>query len=376
MDWHFVIGKKMYRMDRSWRAILLAAFFYSGFAVLTFAQQTGSAQTATTPAPTPTAPQNSAATQPQPSAPGPQLSYISGVVTDAYGDLVQGALVILEDGTPTDRRALESSDIGIFQFSGLRTGVTYRITIKGKGFDDWVSQPITLTPGQFFSVTGIHLKFPDSASSVTVYANTAQLATEQVQVEEHQRVLGFIPNFYVVYDAKNAVPLPAKLKFQMAFKTAIDPVNILGSAFLAGVGQASDSPNYQQGWAGYGQRFGANYTDGFTDIMFGGAILPALLHQDPRYYYQGTGTTGSRLKHALAYPFLCKGDNGHTQINYSTIGGDLISSSLSNLYYPKSNRGVGLTFTNLGISTAERGLSTVLQEFVLRKLTPGSRKQD
>lgn len=296
------------------------------------------------------------------------------MVTDAYGDVVQGAVVILEDGTPADRRALESSDLGVFQFSGLRPGVVYHITIKGKGFEDWSSQPITLKPGEFFNVTGIKLKFPDSASSVTVYANTAQIAVEQVQVAEKQRVLGFIPNFYVVYDSKNAVPLPAKLKFQMAFKTAIDPVNILGSAFIAAVDQAADSPDYQQGWAGYGQRFGASYTDGFTDIMFGGAILPTLLHQDPRYYYKGTGSTASRLKHALAYPFFCKGDNGHMEINYSTIGGDLISSSLANLYYPKSNRGVGLTFTNFGISTAERGLSTVLQEFVLRKLTPAAKK--
>ena len=364
----------MYRIYRSWRAFLFAALFCSASSTLTFAQQADSGQTSTASATTPAIPQNSAATPAQPSAPDPQLGYISGVVTDAYGDLVQGAVVILEDGTSAGRRALESSDIGVFQFSGLRPGIAYRITIKGRGFDDWTSQPITLTPGQFFSVTDIHLKFPDSASSVTVYANTAQLATEQVQVEEHQRVLGFVPNFYVVYDAKSAVPMTSKLKFQMAFKTAIDPVNIVGSAFIAGVDQAADTPDYVQGAKGYFQRFGANYTDGFTDIMFGGAILPALLHQDPRYYYQGTGTTPSRLKHALAYPFFCRGDNGHTQINYSTIGGDLISSSLSNLYYPKSNRGVGLTFTNLGISTAERGLSTVLQEFVLRKLTPGARK--
>jgi hypothetical protein len=369
-----VIGEKMYRLYRSWRAFLLAALFCSAFSALTFAQQADPAQTGAAPAATPAISQNPAAAPAQPSAPDPQLGYISGVVADAYGDIVQGALVILEDGTPADRRALESSDIGVFQFSGLRPGIAYRITIKGKGFDDWTSQPITLTPGQFFSVTGIKLKFPDTGASVTVYANSAQLATEQVQVEEHQRVLGFIPNYYVVYDGKNAVPMTAKLKFQMAFKTAVDPISILGSAFLAGVDQATDSPDYVEGAKGYFQRFGANYTDGFTDIMFGGAVLPALLHQDPRYYYQGTGTTGSRLKHALAYPFICKGDNGHLQPNYSTIGGDLISSSLSNLYYPKSNRGVGLTFTNFAVSTAERGLSTVLQEFVLRKLTPSARK--
>ena len=33
--------------------------------------------------------------------------------------------------------------------------------------------------------------------------------------------------------------------------------------------------------------------------MIGGAILPSLLHQDPRYFYQGSGTKKSRALHAL-----------------------------------------------------------------------------
>ena len=79
--------------------------------------------------------------------------------------------------------------------------------------------------------------------------------------------------------------------------------------------------------------------------MIGGAVLPSLLHQDPRYFYQGTGTGKSRMMHALANPFICKGDNGRTQFNYSGIGGNLIAASLANLYYPPSNRGAGLVFS-------------------------------
>jgi hypothetical protein len=82
----------------------------------------------------------------------------------------------------------------------------------------------------------------------------------------------------------------------------------------------------------------------------------------------------SRLLHAMSNPFICRGDNGRLQPNYSSIGGDLISSALSNAYYPKSNRGVGFTFQNVGISTAERTLSGVVQEFVLRKLTPSANR--
>ncbi|MGA8671237.1 MAG: carboxypeptidase regulatory-like domain-containing protein, partial [Terracidiphilus sp.] len=218
------------------------------------------------------------------------------------------------------------------------------------------------------------LKVADPTESVTVYASTAQIAVEQVHVEEQQRVLGFIPNFYVVYDSQNAVPLTTKLKFQLAMRVSVDPVTLGGVAFMAGVRQAAHTPNYVLGAQGYGQRVGAEVANGFSDILIGGAILPSLLRQDPRYFYQGTGTTRSRLEHALASPFVCKGDNGRWQPNYSSLGGDLASSALMNTYYPQSNRGAGMVFGQFSINTAERALSGIVQEFVLRKLTPRAQK--
>jgi hypothetical protein len=152
-------------------------------------------------------------------------------------------------------------------------------------------------------------------------------------------------------------------------KVSIDPVTLTGVAFMAGVRQAAHTPDYVLGAKGYAQRVGAEIADGFSDILIGGAILPSILRQDPRYFYQGTGTTRSRLGHALASPFLCKGDNGHRQPNYSSLGGDLAASALMNTYYPRSNRGAGLFFGQFVINTAERELSGVMQEFLLRKLT-------
>jgi hypothetical protein len=297
---------------------------------------------------------------------------VSGTVTDTYGDVVPSATVMMEGSDA--RQSQAANDNGFFEFKNVTPGVPYRITVSANGFDPWVSPPVTVASGQYFDVTGIKLRLQNAVSSVTVVASPEQIATEQVAIAEQQRVLGFIPNFYVVYDSKNAVPLTTKLKFQMAYKVSIDPVSILGAATLAAVNQAADSPDYQQGWKGYGQRFGAAYADGVTDIMFGGAILPSLLHQDPRYFYQGTGTMKSRTLHALSNPFICKGDNGHKQINFSSMGGDLISASISNAYYPESNRGASLVFTSFLISTGERELSSMVQEFVLRKITPSANR--
>lgn len=301
---------------------------------------------------------------------------ISGTVTDASGNIVPGATVALDSADTTVHRTEVANESGFFDFADVKAGVPYRVTISSKGFVNWISPPITVAAGQFFGVTGIQLRLTNGVESVTVYSSTEQIAVQQVRIEEQQRVLGFIPNFYVVYDAKDAVPMTTRLKFQMALKTSIDPINFLGTAFVAGINQAGHTPDYPEGAKGYGERFGANYADGLTDVMFGGAILPSLLHQDPRYFYQGTGTNKSRLLHAMAAPFVCKGDNGRLQPNYSSVGGDLISSAISNAYYPTDDRGASLVFENLLISTGERVVSTVLQEFVVRKFSPSAKRQN
>lgn len=307
-----------------------------------------------------------------PSAPAPQPANLDGTVTDDYGDVVPGASVVLHGPGADDSRSAVANETGFFQFKGLNPG-SYKLAINANGFESWNSQPITLAAGQFFDVPGIKLKIENSVTSVTVTASTEQIAVQQVRLAEEQRVLGFIPNFYVVYDSEHAVPLTTKLKFQMAYRVSIDPVSIIGAAALAGMNQAGNTPDYQQGALGYAQRFGAVYADGLTDIMFGGAILPSLLHQDPRYFYQGTGTVKSRLAHAMSAPFICRGDNGKNQINISSMGGDLISGAISNAYYPASNRGPGLVFEGFALSTGERVVSTVVQEFVLKKLTPAAK---
>jgi hypothetical protein len=314
------------------------------------------------------------ATGQQIAAPEPQTGEISGTVVDVNDDIIPGAIVDL-DGPLGEHRTSVASDNGSYGFRELKPGMTYHVTISANGFVKWTSPAIVLNPGQFEFLTGSRLEIAGGVTSVTVFASPDQIAVEQVKIEEQQRVFGFIPNFYVVYDS-NPAPLTTKLKFKLALRADTDPVTFIGVAFLAGIDQAANTPDYVLGAKGYGQRFGAIYAGGFTDIMFGGAILPSLLHQDPRYYYQGTGTNRSRALHAIASPFVCKGDNGRRQPNYSTIGGDLVSASISNAYYPATNRGAGLVFSNVLINTAEREVADLVQEFVLRKFTPGTKNRN
>jgi hypothetical protein len=298
-----------------------------------------------------------------------QTGSIIGTVTDVNGDTVARATVLLAGPNLDDRHTAMTNDNGFFEFHDVRPGVSYYVIVSGGGFADWRSPMVTIAPNESKILTGIRLRVATVRTTVEVTPQSAeQVATEQVKQQEKQRVFGIFPNFYVVY-GPNFVPLTAKLKFRLAVRTAIDPVTFIGVAAVAGMQQAGDTPDYGQGVQGYAKRFGSGFASGFTDIMIGGAILPSLLHQDPRYFYQGTGTIKSRIRHAVSNPFVCKGDNGKWQPNYSSIGGDLASAGIANAYYPESNRTVENTFTRFAIGTGARVVASLAQEFLLHKVT-------
>lgn len=297
-----------------------------------------------------------------------QTGNVLGTVTDVNGGTVSGATVVLESLGSVDRRTSATGENGYFEFNDVKPGVPQLIKITANGFAGWQSDVFIIKPGEFKIISEIRLRLATVNTTVDVQYDAEEVATEQVKIAEQQRVLGFIPNFYVVY-TPNPEPLTPKLKFRLALRLARDPITAAGIGLLSAGEQAADTPDYGQGAEAFGKRFGANAADGFSSLMIGSAILPSLLHQDPRYFYQGTGSTKSRLLHALSHPFVCKSDTGSQQINFSSMGGDLASAAISNAYYPKSNRGAGLVFTNFAINTAERLSLSLAQEFILRRFT-------
>jgi hypothetical protein len=160
------------------------------------------------------------------------------------------------------------------------------------------------------------------------------------------------------------------MKFHLAYKSLTNPFFFGRTAAWAGVQQARDDPSeWQQGAKGYSKRLGAGFADGVTGSLISNAILPSLLHQDPRYFYQGTGTKKSRALHAMWAPFVCKGDKGAWQPNYSQLGGSLIAYSISTAYYPSSDRTAGHVFQTFGIDLGLHVVGSLAQEFILGKFT-------
>jgi hypothetical protein len=214
-----------------------------------------------------------------------------------------------------------------------------------------------------------------AVTKVQVGLTQVEVAQLQIKEQEKQRVLGLIPNFLVTY-VPNAAPLNSRQKFRLATKVAIDPVTLAATGVYAGLEQAGDRyPEFGQGALGYAKRYGTAYTSALTAIYIGNAVMPSLLKQDPRYFYKGTGSVASRILYAAASSVICKGDNGRWQPNYSFISGSIAVGGISTLYYPISGSTAAFVFQNALIRIGQGSLGGILQEFVLKKLTPHLRRQ-
>jgi len=306
----------------------------------------------------------------------PLPATISGTVIDQSGAVIVGASVRLTGENRSLSPIVQSDNDGKFSFTSAAPGA-FQLTATAAGFATQTFSGL-LQSGEIKTVPPITLAIAAAITAeVEVSMTQTEVAEQQIKIEETQRVLGVLPNFYVSY-IPDAVPLTSKQKFKLALRTVVDPFTFVMVAGGAGVEQWQNHfDEYGQGAQGYAKRFGAGYADTVSNTFIGGAILPSLLKQDPRYFYKGTGSTRSRALYAIANALICKGDNGRWQVNYSNILGSLAAGGISNLYYPALDRnGVGLTFENAAIGISASAVSNLFQEFIIRKLTPKVPKHD
>jgi hypothetical protein len=317
-------------------------------------------------------PQNSAPQTP----PAEGSASVAGTVLDVSGATISGADVSLMHGDGTQLLTMVSEANGEFNFTKIPAG-SYLVTVNAKGFASFTSAEFAVAVQQAYEVPDVSLSITTANMEVTVRP-TELIAAEQLRTEEKQRLIGVIPNFYTSY-IHDAAPLTSKQKFSLATRNGLDPIAFIGIGIAAGIEQATNTyPGYGQGAAGYSKRYAARFADGRSSDFLTHAIFPALLHQDPRYYYQGSGSFKSRLVHAVSFAFVARSDSGRTMPNYSYILGDLASGALSNLYYPRADRGAQLVFTNAAIGIAGRMGSCIIREFFSKRFTtnvPGNGKR-
>jgi hypothetical protein len=292
---------------------------------------------------------------------------ISGEVQDVTGANVAGAAVSLIDANGSRRSTVASGTAGDFAFEAIPPG-SYRVMVNAKDLEPYESAEILVTVQEAYEMPPILLRVATANTQLTVRPNDI-VAAEQIKAEEQQRLIGIVPNFYTSY-INDAAPLTTRQKFSLASHSVFDPYQLVSDGINAGIAQAKNKyPGYEQGPEGYSRRYAAAFGDSLTTNYLSRALLPSLLHQDPRYFYQGSGSTKSRLVHALSFTVILRGDNGRDMPNYSFFIGTIGSGLVSNLYYPHADRGAGLVFTNLVISMAERAGESIFREFVSKRFT-------
>lgn len=204
---------------------------------------------------------------------------------------------------------------------------------------------------------------------MTVGVPPEQVAAQQLKQEVKQRVAGVIPNFYVTYEP-NPAPLTPEQKFHLGLRTLLDPATFAGAAITAGIQQHNNSYyQYGQGTEGFAKRFGAEYATAAAGILFTSVLADSVLHQDPRYFYSGKGTTARRAWYAVESAFRAKGDNGKWQPPYAGVIGNIAAAELGQTYRPDPRTQYSLIGRTLLFRAVGLVGVNLFEEFLLKKLT-------
>jgi len=294
---------------------------------------------------------------------------IAGTVVDASGAPVVRVRVTLTRDTGRVERETQSTGTGHYAFMDVAAG-EYRLTFIADGF---ATRTVTgeLRVGEAVTLPETVLAVAAFSSEVNVTPTETEIAEAQIKQAEKQRIGGIIPNYFASYD-RDAAPLNARQKFELTWKGFVDPTAFMGVAIDAGISQVRNTnPGFGRGAQGYWKRYGTSYAEFVTERVIAKVVTPVVFKQDPRYFYQGTGSAKSRFGYAVSRSVICRGDNKQPQLCYSSLLGRLAAAGLTNVYLPPSDRdSARVIMENSVIGIGGNALGNLLQEFVIRKLTP------
>lgn len=195
----------------------------------------------------------------------------------------------------------------------------------------------------------------------TFQSSAAQ--SQPAQTGERERVFGVVPQFAVT-NQSNSTPLTSGQKFNLFLRGALDPFTFVSSGFQAGLSQATDEfAGYGQGAEGYAKRYGATFADQVSSGFFANYFYSTLFKEDPRYFRIGQGTIKRRVFGAVEQEFVVRKDSGGRTFAWENILGAFTSGTVSNAYYPSTDRGVGLTISRSVIAIGYGSIGGVFSEF-------------
>lgn len=201
-----------------------------------------------------------------------------------------------------------------------------------------------------------------------------QKTPEKTGSTSNDRLFFALPNFLTLENGGNVPPLTVGQKFKVVARGSFDYIQIPWYAALAGISQAQNSePGYGQGAEGYGKRFGSAFADGTIENFMTQAILPSLLHQDPRFFQESQGGFWHRTGYAVSRIVVTRSDSGHQQFNFSEVFGSAAAASISTYsYHPSADRTLSNTASVWGTQVGYDTITIVVKEFwpdIRRKLS-------
>jgi hypothetical protein len=178
-----------------------------------------------------------------------------------------------------------------------------------------------------------------------------------------KHILGVFPNYNASPCLSPYVPISTKEKFKIASADALDPGGVVVAAFAGGAAQLFNSNRpFGQEASGYTRYFAAAYANHVIGDFLTEGVYPSLLHQDPRYFRKGSGSTGSRVRYAISRVFWTQTDAGGTAFNYSRVLGAASTVAISSLYYA-NRRHAAASATGFGVVLGATMAVNILKEF-------------
>lgn len=181
----------------------------------------------------------------------------------------------------------------------------------------------------------------------------------------YTRTLGLFPGVDTVKNPDAVLPpLTKKQKYSIFVHRAFDRSLPIESLMLAGASQAANfNPQYGSGAGPLAERFGSYAGSIASGTFFSDALLPSLLHQDPRYFRKGRGSIRSRLFYAIKSEAVTRSDSGAPSFNTSSILGFGMSTALSNAWYPRNSVTFDSTLQRFAIKLAFSAALNIVREF-------------
>jgi len=233
------------------------------------------------------------------------------------------------------------------------------------------SDPAHEQPTQQSGSTGDSATQPGAATESkpgkvvpTPAPTSADQKADDSEGKQTKRMFWIIPNFAAVSANTEAARLSVRGKFVIATQDSVDYSSFIWAGLQAGQSMALKSyPELGHGAAGYGRYYWRAFADQASGSFFTEAIVPALTHEDPRYYTLGHGGFFRRAGYALSRVVVTRTDSGGRSFNFSEIVGNGMEAGLANFYYPPQERSLHNTAVNWASQLEAASLNNLFREF-------------